>query len=76
MLLTEADQLVLCLNKNYAGWTAGVVRQAEDARGTKLILQQQTLKNLTSRLTYLEADMIPVKSTHQSYRITSWEVFI
>lgn len=76
MLLTEADQLVLCLNKNYSGWTAGVIREAEDARGTKLILQQQTLKNVTSRLTYLKADMISLKSRHQSYRINSRKVFI
>lgn len=39
MLLREADQLVLCLNKSYSGRTVGVVRQAEDARGTKLIMQ-------------------------------------
>lgn len=39
MLWREADQLVLCLNKSYSGWTADVVRQAEDARGTKLIMQ-------------------------------------
>lgn len=39
MLFREADQLVLCLNKSYSGQRAGVVMQAEDARGTKLIMQ-------------------------------------
>lgn len=33
MLLREADQLVLCLSKNYSGWTEGIDRQAEEARG-------------------------------------------
>lgn len=39
MLLRENDQLVLCLNTSYSGQTADVVRQAEDARGTKPTMQ-------------------------------------
>lgn len=32
MVLGEADELVLCLNKTYSEWRGGVVRQAVEAK--------------------------------------------